>query len=194
MKSSTKILIGIIVVALVGAGVYFGGGTDLFKGSLQETNKNITKAQLAELIVTTLSPVIPPDEISNLSEACAPDIAGMPEATSICYLINKGKFSTFADGSFKPNNTVTRAEGAKLFMSVFPLYMGPGSTEGTNAETPSVYTDVEVTAWYKSSINALASWGISDIKPGNKFYPNNPLTNGRAQYWIKKIKEKSAIL
>ena len=121
MKKPTKILIGVIVAVVIIAGAVFATNTDLFKGSLREI-KNITKGQLAELIVTTLSPVIDPDVISNLSQECATDTYSAIGGTSICYLVSKGILSiSSSDGSVKPNNSVSRAEGVVIFNKVLTI-------------------------------------------------------------------------
>lgn len=39
--------------------------------------------------------------------------------TSIEHLYDKGTLSGYKDGTFKPNNMITRAEAAKILMSTF---------------------------------------------------------------------------
>lgn len=75
----------------------------------------------------------------------------------------------YPDGSFKPENNVTRAEAAMMFYSLlnktYPQRVG--------------FSDVPSDAWYYDAIGLLAAGGIIDVTD-YKVYPNEALT--RAEF------------
>ncbi|MBI4994354.1 hypothetical protein HZC21_01760 [Candidatus Peregrinibacteria bacterium] len=190
MKNPTKITIGIVIAIVIIVGAVFATNTDLFKGSLEGANKNITKGQLAVLIVTTLIPVIGQDVINNPKEECVSAIATTEEKTSICYLIGEGMLPY---GYAEPDVIPSRGAAAVIFNKAFNQYLPPVST---TEKVTRPYSDVFESAFFGPAVNNLAAHGVLDIKSGqnNKFFPNNALTVGRAKYWIKKIQEKSEVL
>lgn len=77
-----------------------------------------------------------------------------------------GVIAGYEDGSFKPNNHMTRAEFASVFSNVFKL-------EEIN-ETVE-FSDVHTNAWYAQAIKRVASAGIMQGASG-KFNPNAAIT------------------
>lgn len=77
-----------------------------------------------------------------------------------------GVIAGYEDGSFKPNNHMTRAEFASVFSNVFKLEEISEAIE---------FNDVHPNAWYAQSIKRVASAGIMQGASG-KFNPNAPIT------------------
>lgn len=194
MKKQSKFLIGGIVAVLILVGAVFATNTDLFKGSLGSLNEPITRAQMAGLIAKELDsassgfPIIGCfDDISDLSQT---------EQAYICFLESKGLLYGISDTTdigtytkdFKPQQIVNRAEAAVFLYGTF------GDFLPLNVVTSDwkAYSDVSKTDWFFKAVANLGSQGVLDVKTNknNKFYPNNSLTNGRAQSWMNKIHNK----
>ncbi|MFC5401257.1 S-layer homology domain-containing protein [Cohnella soli] len=73
----------------------------------------------------------------------------------------------YADGTFKPNATITRAELASILAKVIP-------GEGTNSVT--VFKDVPAMNWAKEAISKVAKLGLMRGEPDGSFNPNKPVT------------------
>lgn len=85
-------------------------------------------------------------------------------------LVNQGVLSGYEDGSFKPENTVIRAEWAKM------LYSIDGSEPITYADM-KVFNDVEPTAWYAVYISMSESYlNKTENENGCYIYPQEPAT------------------
>ena len=78
----------------------------------------------------------------------------------------------YPDGTFRPDNTITRGEAAAIF---YKLLAGVEKT----GYSP-VFSDVPANTWYADAVNCLAANGIISGYPDGKFYPDNPIT--RAEF------------
>ena len=86
----------------------------------------------------------------------------------------------YEDGTFKPNNKVTRGELAAIIVRVFGL---------TDTSAAEKYTDVEATKWYASDIAKVSSAGIMNDYEDGTFKPNQEATREEAAYAIAKAYE-----
>lgn len=78
-----------------------------------------------------------------------------------------GYMDGYNDGIFKPENTITRAETAKLITTLLGIDISNGSSDAP------VFSDVKEDAWYTPYINA-----VSEYLPGKDgaFFPDKPIT------------------
>lgn len=113
--------------------------------------------------------------------------ADTPYYKEIAYLKDQGYVHGYADGSYKPDNLINRAEFTKIVMS-----MGSGFRKTTN--TPSldcgkeVFKDVSTDAknWYRDPVCKLHDLGIITGYGDNTFKPNNNISFGEAAKIILK--------
>ena len=84
--------------------------------------------------------------------------------------VDMEKISGYPDGTFKPDNNITRAEFAKVLCSVFPY----SAVEYENVE----FTDVKEEDWYFESVRNLLTFEI--IVKDEKFNPERELTREEA--------------
>lgn len=89
----------------------------------------------------------------------------------INYLVDNKYISGYEDGTFKPNNEITRAHSALIISKVLGL-------DTTNVVDPK-FKDIPTTHIYYKQIAAVQNAGIMSGKEGNVFDPNGKLT--RAQ-------------
>ena len=89
----------------------------------------------------------------------------------------------YEDGTFKPNNKVTRGELAAIIVRVFGL---------TDTSAAEKYTAVEATKWYASDIAKVSSAGIMNDYEDGTFKPNQEATREEAAYAIAKAYKVAA--
>ncbi|QPC47531.1 S-layer homology domain-containing protein [Mangrovibacillus cuniculi] len=115
---------------------------------------------------------------TNVSANSA-DIEGHYFETQLRELIVKDIMTGYEDGTYRPNNNVTRAEFASFIIRVLDLY------SVKSAEFPGVsiaevkesrYNDVTSDKWYYSSVEKASSLGIVNGYDGGVFKPNNVIT------------------
>ena len=85
--------------------------------------------------------------------------------TYIDYLASEGLISGFPDGTFKPNQTLTRAQVSLIITNEL----------GLNLESAN-FPDVAASHWANGHIGAVASQGIMVGYPDGSFKPDNPMT------------------
>ena len=79
----------------------------------------------------------------------------------------------YEDGSFKPENTITRAEMAVILCKMVGI---DEVTCNENKSVPSKFSDVAVNEWYTGYINVAAGKGFLSGFPDGTFRPNDQLT------------------
>ncbi|PYF07590.1 S-layer homology domain-containing protein [Ureibacillus chungkukjangi] len=108
-----------------------------------------------------------------------------PYYEQLKYLAEKGYVAGYADGSFKPNNELTRAHGAVIISKV----MGLDTTNITNPE----FTDVSTAHMYYKQIAAVQNAKIMGGKEDGSFDPNGKLTRAQMAVIIANAFELSGI-
>ncbi|MBI4975411.1 S-layer homology domain-containing protein [Candidatus Peregrinibacteria bacterium] len=81
-------------------------------------------------------------------------ITGSPYCLAIGWAKENGIFSGYADGTFKPNQAINRAEFLKV---LFP-YTGLDSAKGSGSKLG--FKDADENAWYTPFLKAAKSYGI----------------------------------
>ena len=95
---------------------------------------------------------------------------------AVKYLYDKKIINGYGDGTFRPDNFVTRAEFAKMICAAFLI-------EGDNEVS---FSDVNKSDWYHDSITNLASHGIL-LGDGTFFRPNELIMRQDATLIISRI-------
>lgn len=91
--------------------------------------------------------------------------------------LDKGLISGYPDGSFKPDNEITRAEFITLINKIF------GYTETTTID----YSDVNIGDWYYESIAVAKAAGYIDGYPDGTMRPNNLISREEVATIIMKV-------
>ncbi len=98
------------------------------------------------------------------------DVVGKKEQSAIEELVALGIINGYADGTFKPENKITRAELAKIVVEA----TGSGSAATLMQTVKPTFKDVKVNEWYTGYINVAATKGfILGDKGTGKFRPND---------------------
>jgi hypothetical protein len=122
-------------------------------------------------------PLVPDVTAAELEE-CAnfSDVSGDDNEVYIRYLADLGLISGFADGTFGPDNTLTRAEAATLF----EISYGYDETSlPPTAPTGCEFTDVSASDWFAGWVWQACADGFMNGVGGGLFDPNNLLTRGQ---------------
>ena len=99
------------------------------------------------------------------------DIQGHWAKEYIEYWVGKGVINGYADGTFLPNNQMTRAEVCKVLMMAYEM---PQDVESLG------FTDVAANSWYYTYVNACAAFGAVDGYPDHTFRPDGKITRSEA--------------
>ncbi|MFZ9738240.1 MAG: S-layer homology domain-containing protein [Prochlorotrichaceae cyanobacterium] len=100
----------------------------------------------------------------------------------IAPLVNRGILQGFPDGSFRPNQTMTRAEFAVL-LSQFPWsdWMTPSKPiAGTQ------FADVSHGHWAATAIARVTQWGLMQGDPDGRFRPQQSISRLEALLTLSK--------
>lgn len=99
------------------------------------------------------------------------DVKGTKYESSVGILTDLGIVNGYQDGTFKPNNTVTRAELAKLII----VSLGKEKTaDALKGKTD--FPDVVANSWASGYINCASSLGIIKGYPDGSFKPSNSVS------------------
>jgi hypothetical protein len=154
----------------------FRGGTATIKVVGHGTDPIILRAQNGALI--GVSEKILPENNMVFTDV-KPD---NPNYAAIKYLKDNGISSGYKDGTFKPSQTVNRAEALKMLMLAF--------SEGASSSGSSTnFKDVNSSAWYAKTIAVAVDKGIAAGYKDGTFKPDQ--TVNRAEYLKLLLKSAS---
>ncbi len=119
-----------------------------------------------------------------------PDMGGHEYELYVRYLATLGLVSGFADGTFGPDNTLTRAEAATL------IEISNGYDETTLPAAPTAactFTDVAATDWFAGWVWQACADGYMNGIGGGLFDPNNLLTRGQIVTILNNVADASPL-
>ncbi|KKP38448.1 MAG: hypothetical protein UR28_C0016G0001 [Candidatus Peregrinibacteria bacterium GW2011_GWF2_33_10] len=100
--------------------------------------------------------------------------------TAIIWLYNHSIISGYPDGSFKPENTINRAELLTILVRTTSAAEDLNYA-GASVETPPpCFTDVDVDAWYNAYVCTAKKYGWVEGYDNNTFKPDQPVTKAEA--------------
>nr|WP_283094452.1 carbohydrate binding domain-containing protein [Paenibacillus sp. ATY16] len=110
------------------------------------------------------------DTTAAATSAAAPDVAGHWASQQVTDWTSKGLVNSYPDGTFKPEQGITRAEFTKLINSLF----------GFTAKGENGFSDVGAEAWYADSVSIGKQAGFINGYPDGTFKPNTAITRQEA--------------
>lgn len=99
---------------------------------------------------------------------------------AIEYLADTGILSGYEDGSFKPDNSITRGEFAKIMSTLPDVKYSP--------KLSANFLDVKDDAWYSEAVYKAAELGIMSGDTEGYFKPDSPITREDAAAVIERGK------
>ena len=131
-------------------------------------HQNLTRAEFAKMLCLAMG--------WELQEPANPSFSDVPKAHWAYKYIEtakaRGALGGYPDGSFRPSNSITRAEIAAAIARALNLAAGESDLE-----------DIAL-HWAKEQINACVQAGIISGYPGNVFRPNANATRAEASKMI----------
>src|SRR5665648_69736 len=110
------------------------------------------------------------------------DISGHWAEDTIQSWVDQGTIKGYEDGSFKPENTISRAE----FMTMVNGIFGHTDVKATT------YTDVKSDSWYADAVAKAAAAGYIEGYPDGTMKPDNSISREEAATIIMKINKLTA--
>ncbi|MFD0715900.1 S-layer homology domain-containing protein [Paenibacillus sp. GCM10027626] len=104
-------------------------------------------------------------------------------AKSVAQALEKGIVKGYADGSFRPNATITRMEMAAMIARAIELPLAADAKTG-------FADDSEISQWAKSAVEAIRQEGIAVGRNGNRFVPNATATRAETVVMLLRIAER----
>lgn len=140
-------------------------------------NGNLTRAAAAQMIFSLLK-----NANQGVCNASFSDVAsGLWYSTAITTLASLGIVNGYGDGTFCPDQTITRAEFVSILSSFYPLETG-------NA----LFSDVPRTHWaYSAVLSAAAKGWINGYEDG-RFCPDQTITRAEAVTVLNAVLGRSA--
>ncbi len=134
--------------------------------------ENVTRAQAAKMLALALGL-----DVKNVQDPGFKDVTKADWFYGpIAALVKEGVLKGYNDKTFKPYQTMTRAQMAKLISLGFKLQ------ENKNSKLP--FVDVKSDDWFAGFVGALYENGITTGKNKNEFAPNEPVKRGQMAAFI----------
>ncbi|MDP4011793.1 MAG: S8 family serine peptidase [Candidatus Roizmanbacteria bacterium] len=131
-----------------------------------EPDSQITRAELVKIVVNLYGIDVP----ASLSEKPFSDVEiGEWYAPYVSAAKTAGLIGGYSDGTFKPNQAVSRVEALKILLEA--------SKKDLTAETVT-FPDTSATAWYAKYINYAKTKGLVDGYKNGTFGPTKNITRG----------------
>lgn len=124
------------------------------------------------LVTSSLAPLTLQTPAS--AQSTFSDIQGSWAQTCIVELTQRGIISGYPDGSFRPNNPVTRAEYASMVGKAFP--------NAARIRSATNFVDVPSSYWAYNAVSYASQTGFLSGYPGNVFNPGQSIP--RAQVLV----------
>lgn len=114
------------------------------------------------------TPTALPTTSAFVTEQHFPDLESAEWARSaIIFLAQAKVINGYEDGTFRPDNNITRAEFAKMLAVAFDIY---------NPHADSSFSDIPEDAWYNSYVGSIQNEGLAQGSGGNMFNPDDTIT------------------
>ncbi|MGO4890260.1 S-layer homology domain-containing protein, partial [Anaerobacillus sp. MEB173] len=151
---------------LVGQGVLKGYSDGTYK-----PQANVKRSEAAQMLAEVLEL-----DTSNTSKSNFTDVkAGEWYTGAINALVDAKIINGYKDGTFKPNETITRAELAQMLVTAYNLDLS-----GSNNR----FSDVKAGAWYSAAVATLVDYEITTGKTSTTFAPGENVTRGQAATFV----------
>ncbi|OEH92132.1 S-layer homology domain-containing protein [Bacillus solimangrovi] len=153
-----------------------------YPGGTFKPNGSLTRAEAAKVMALTL----------GLDHEGAPD-ANFPDvkrgewfAPYVSVLVNEGIISGFPDGTFKPHQTLTRAQMAKMMAVAYGI--------GEDSSVDLDFVDLGNSQWAKGYIGALVEADIVQGLDATHYGPTQEVTRAQAAQFVYKTEVVSDVL
>ncbi len=114
--------------------------------------------------------------------SCFKDVNNQWFAPSVCMAKEKGWVNGYTDGSFHPDESLTKSEALKIIMSAFEI------TPDSTTPVLNMFEDLDKDAWYYPYVNTALSRKLIDDNPNLELYkPDAPALRGDVAQIIYRV-------
>ncbi len=140
---------------------------------------SVSRAEIVKMLLN----VVGISPIGREFNQCFTDVFNQWHAPYVCLAKREGWIKGYEDGSFRPGQDVTRAEGITLVARILGIERKPGST-------PVSFRDVPPGIWYEEPAMTLSDWQFLPFE--NVLYPEQGFTRGEvAEVLYRSMSPKS---
>ncbi|OCA85008.1 hypothetical protein A8F95_09920 [Bacillus wudalianchiensis] len=140
-------------------------------------NQPITRGQAAKI----LAQILEFTKNKETNQTVFQDVTAQNEFLPyICFLHEKGIMTGYKDGTFRPNELLTRAQMASIVATAFHL----------KGQPTKPFSDIRKDHWAAKSIDALAANGIALGNSNGTFGPNQQVTRAQAAAFLYRASAK----
>lgn len=149
--------------ALVSQGILQGYSDSSFKPDQEVTRAEALKIMLLGLGITV-------DDNASFDGSFSDVSSSDWHYKYVATAVNLGIVKGYDDGTFKPNQTVNRAEAMKILLI----------TNGATLENPDEepFVDVALDSWFASYANYAKTWNIEPAQTDGRWHPEENVTRG----------------
>lgn len=150
----------------------------IIKGYADQTfrpEKSLTRAEFTKIVVLGTN-----QQFEKAKKAPFPDVAlGEWYTDYVAYCVSLGIINGYTDGTFKPNQEITKVEALKIL----------GELVGWDTKSPDLkniknpYSDIDLKSWYGPYVAYAISKNLLDDN-GATMSPNTPITRGQISEYI----------
>lgn len=150
-----------------------------FKDNTFRPYQELSRAELMKTIVTAKREYPLALNYNN----CFKDVGTEWYAPYVCLAKEKQWVGGYEDGSFHPDDSLTKAEALKMIMVAFGIKETPDSVVPLNS-----FADIDKDAWYADFIKVAEERNLLDENPAVDLYkPNDPANRGDAAQIIYRV-------
>lgn len=143
-------------------------------------NNYITRAEFLKISILNLSYTVYPVQSAGFSDVSADDWY----YSYVTFARSKGFITGYSDGTFHPNDYITRAEAVSMSMQM------SGIIEYDSFGFESQFSDVSGDDWYGYAVSAAVDYGIVNGYGDGTFRPNNNITRAEATVIAERVWEE----
>jgi hypothetical protein len=155
------------------SGYYTNYGDLLYK-----PKQPVTRAEAAKIIALTLGM-----DTENVTDLLHKDVSKSKwYYKPLAALVEAGYLSGFPDGTMKPNDTLTRAQMAKIISLGFDYEI--------KDEVKTNFKDVKNNKWYAPYVQALVENNVTEGTSTTTFSPNAKVTRGQIAAFVNRAYSK----
>ncbi|NRF93319.1 asparaginase [Paenibacillus frigoriresistens] len=132
-------------------------------------NKNVTRAEFAVMLMNGLKPT---GEGAKLAFADEKEI-GTWAKNAVGQAVKAGFIQGYDDGTFRPNEPITRTEMASMIAGAMNLKAEPSAATGFT-------DDQDIPSWGKGAVFALKQAGVVSGSENNQYVPSGSTTRAEA--------------
>ncbi|MBU1992952.1 MAG: S-layer homology domain-containing protein [Patescibacteria group bacterium] len=135
-----------------------------YKDGTFKPDNEVNRAEYLKMLIAALGGI--DGDYGN----CFTDVQNEWFAPYVCYAKDEGWVKGYSDGSYKPGNSVNKAEAAKITLEAF------GYDVSDAAVKSAPFKDVPVGQWFTPYVYMASENNLLEVASGSEYHPGDPMT------------------